>query len=191
MLGRRWSQWPREDLSDLRREARAILDYPPLTPIRIFSASRRVELRRSCLNTDRSPKVKTKRALTIRKHENATEIRVDTGARQWRIRARDLKRGVYVVVCSDRIKIGKSTNVAARFRDLRAMNGADIALMGWFPGEYTERESALHLALADDRLHGEWFRLTAAVLAFIHRQPGFEPNNSEASKSRHRARRFA
>jgi hypothetical protein len=161
---------PKDGLLDLRREIAAMWDLAPLTPIRINR--KRIRFRHGWL-VKKFTRTKQKRALSIRRHKDGTVIRVDSGCGSWQVKARSLRRGVYILGCGGRLKIGKAKNVATRLRDIRHMNGSDLHLVGWFPGEYTELESRLHRALKRYRLYGEWFRAETSLLRFLETQPGF------------------
>lgn len=64
------------------------------------------------------------------------------------------------------IKIGYSTDVAHRIRHLRAETGHDLVLLATFRGDVGD-ERRIHNRFADSRSHGEWFRSTPALLAYI------------------------
>lgn len=64
------------------------------------------------------------------------------------------------------IKIGKAANVAARIASLQTANPYPLTLLGTAAGGI-ERERELHERFAADRLHGEWFAPSLALLDFI------------------------
>ncbi len=66
-----------------------------------------------------------------------------------------------VTIGRPRVKIGKSTNVKARLRDLQTAAPDPLAILGTIPGD---REEELHARFAKVRLRGEWFRLTRDIL---------------------------
>lgn len=66
------------------------------------------------------------------------------------------------------VKIGVSTNLKARFKDLNAMSAVPVALALWEPGG-REMERALHKRFGAYRHHGEWFRPHGELQAFMRR----------------------
>jgi hypothetical protein len=64
------------------------------------------------------------------------------------------------------IKIGKANDVAARLRTLRASSPVELRLLGTIRAGRSA-EAALHRRFAKSRLHGEWFRSSAELLALI------------------------
>lgn len=67
---------------------------------------------------------------------------------------------------SGRIKIGKARDVERRLAGIRTGCSEPLELMGWVDGG-VHREDAVHSMFRADREHGEWFRPSAALLAFI------------------------
>lgn len=63
----------------------------------------------------------------------------------------------------DSVKIGKSRCVLARFRGLCNVNATELRLLA----VTTCEEKVLHRLFAADRLHGEWFTKTPALMAFV------------------------
>lgn len=63
------------------------------------------------------------------------------------------------------IKIGYSTNVEMRVRELQRMNAVPLRLLGTI-GAPCDLERWLHDRFAEFRLHGEWFEPCAELLAF-------------------------
>lgn len=88
-------------------------------------------------------------------------------------------RGVCYFIGGDSgaIKIGFSTDLKARFASIQACSPVLLSVLATAPGGKT-REEAYHLQFADDRLHGEWFARTPALLAEIAR---LQPTPSLAS----------
>ncbi len=62
------------------------------------------------------------------------------------------------------VKIGRSTALTARQRDLETMNGTPLRLLGQLPNNV---ERQYHRQFADARRHGEWFALTPALAEFL------------------------
>jgi hypothetical protein len=65
-----------------------------------------------------------------------------------------------------RIKIGLSSNVQRRLLEIRKMVKGPVALLGTIDGDM-RTELALHERFAADRLEGEWFRASEAVMAAV------------------------
>jgi hypothetical protein len=75
-------------------------------------------------------------------------------------------RGVYFIqAINGLIKIGRSVNINARFKQLATMSPIDLSIMAFIK---TEDECALELELhklfASKRCHGEWFDLSESDL---------------------------
>jgi len=62
------------------------------------------------------------------------------------------------------IKIGVTGNFEKRFRGLEMMSPVALRILGVVP---VDIEAECHAALANWRLHGEWFEPAPAVIAFI------------------------
>lgn len=84
--------------------------------------------------------------------------------RSWsRSSSRDAPKDLYFarsLLGGDLIKIGVSAQVDTRMRDLKAQ--ALLVMKG-----EARREAELHARFADDRITGEWFRPSDALMAFI------------------------
>lgn len=65
------------------------------------------------------------------------------------------------------IKIGISTNVAARFSSLCTGNHEKLRLVCWTEGGDV-KERALHKRFAEYRIHYEWFNPGPRLVDFIH-----------------------
>lgn len=63
------------------------------------------------------------------------------------------------------VKIGQSTNVAGRVRDLSTAAGP-MELLCTEPGGLA-RERELHEIFAEDRVHGEWFKESDQLTAYL------------------------
>lgn len=81
---------------------------------------------------------------------------------------------LYFVACPahERVKIGRADSLPRRLREIQAMNPYPLVLLGvvyerrmltgvWFD------ERMVHDLFAADRIHGEWFRLTDRLRAWI------------------------
>lgn len=66
------------------------------------------------------------------------------------------------------IKIGHTRNFSKRFKDLISMSPVALHTLGVIEGNRA-MEQALHGMFAPDRLHGEWFRPSPRLLAWIAR----------------------
>ncbi|MER5277797.1 GIY-YIG nuclease family protein [Streptomyces sp. NPDC002809] len=87
---------------------------------------------------------------------------------------------VYFMVNGDRVKIGMSTNIAARTAALSLRRGNVILLL---EGGY-ELEAALHRAFEADRVGvTEWFVLSVRIRDFIARKEGERPTRPQQPHS--------
>jgi len=68
---------------------------------------------------------------------------------------------VYFILArrSRAVKIGFSLGPENRFREIRSMSPEPLTLIGHTEGG-PELERRLHKILKEERLHGEWFRIT-------------------------------
>ena len=83
---------------------------------------------------------------------------------------------VYAIAAQDRVKIGYTTNLPQRMKNIQSACSVPIVCLGTTPGG-VELERALHRQFAASRLHGEWFRLTGVertqLLARLAGEPYF------------------
>lgn len=79
---------------------------------------------------------------------------------------------VYFITCRETstVKIGNSGSPHGRLRDLQTMCPLPLALEAVLPGRH-KQEFALHRQFANDRLRGEWFRLSEQIEAIIAANP--------------------
>lgn len=71
------------------------------------------------------------------------------------------------------IKIGwTEKDVHRRLRSLQHANPETLTLLGRFPRPPGPSEKAVHRRFADDRIRGEWFRCSPALLLFIKEKCG-------------------
>lgn len=66
------------------------------------------------------------------------------------------------------IKIGRATDVRARFKAIQACCPVPLKILCVIPNGGHKVETELHRRFALFRLHGEWFDSTAELLAYIH-----------------------
>jgi hypothetical protein len=66
------------------------------------------------------------------------------------------------------IKIGTTVDLDRRLRSLQIAHSVRLTVLGTVPGDAVQ-EAALHAELAADRIRGEWFRPSHAVLAALAR----------------------
>jgi hypothetical protein len=76
---------------------------------------------------------------------------------------------VYAIRGPERIKFGRTMNVARRFPQIQCMSPVPVELLGsvWMPDD---AEAYIHDYLKEDRSHGEWFYVTEksrGLAAFI------------------------
>ena len=75
---------------------------------------------------------------------------------------------VYMVQAGEHgpVKIGFSADVALRLVKMQADNHQRLTVLRIFQGAVAE-EAALHTLFADNRLHGEWFSFTKAMMGDV------------------------
>lgn len=73
----------------------------------------------------------------------------------------------FVQSAAGAIKIGFSTDLKHRLRDLQVASGERLTLIGKVSGTYSH-ESSLHRHFRHLHLHGEWFSPGKDLLDFIH-----------------------
>lgn len=78
------------------------------------------------------------------------------------------KGQVYIIRAgtSGPIKVGYSTNIPARMRDLQTGAPRPLVLLHSEPGSY-RTESAVHIALVEYRTRREWFKAHPRVMEFV------------------------
>lgn len=75
---------------------------------------------------------------------------------------------IYFLLSKDtnRVKIGYSTQLSIRIKDLILMNGTDLELIAYKLGDQSE-EVKLHKMFIEDRLYGEWFNYSDNINKYI------------------------
>lgn len=76
---------------------------------------------------------------------------------------------VYFIACTDsgRCKIGFTKgDPLKRLANLQTGSASEMSLIAMHPGP-VESERALHEKFAADRLHGEWFRMSDSLRAYL------------------------
>lgn len=75
---------------------------------------------------------------------------------------------IYFLLSKDtnRVKIGFSTTLSTRIKDLILMNGSDLELIAYKLGNQSD-EAELHRFFISDRLYGEWFNYSANIKNYI------------------------
>lgn len=95
------------------------------------------------------------------------EVWLESRARGRNTIAFSRKSLVYLAQRADGlIKIGWSSDVERRVRELRRDSRSAVELLACFPGDKPD-ELALHALFADLRVEDEWFHPGAALLAFL------------------------
>jgi len=69
------------------------------------------------------------------------------------------------------IKIGSSADIEGRLRQLQAASPQPLRVVGVIPNAGFKGEQEIHARFASERQHGEWFRPSDALQAFIARLP--------------------
>ena len=108
--------------------------------------------------------------------------------RGFNVRA-DKEREVYFIrsVTVGLIKIGVANRAKTRLLDLRSYSADALDLIGVVRCQnFGALERELHLRFAADRSHGEWFRPSAALLAYIAENavPAREPKHMSVLQRR-------
>jgi hypothetical protein len=67
------------------------------------------------------------------------------------------------------IKIGHTIQLVVRFKQLEDETGRKLTVLGILEGNRV-KERELHVLFADDRVEGEWFRPSEALLTLIREQ---------------------
>lgn len=88
---------------------------------------------------------------------------------------------VYFISDGESIKIGYSGSALLRLDALQSSSSKRLTLLGTITGTM-EDEKRLHRKFDAIRLHGEWFRATPELLAFIERGFVDEPVAQEVAK---------
>lgn len=75
---------------------------------------------------------------------------------------------IYFLLSKDtnRVKIGFSTRLSIRIKDLILMNGSDLELIAYKLGSQSD-EAELHRMFISDRLYGEWFNYSENIKNYI------------------------
>ena len=80
------------------------------------------------------------------------------------------------------VKIGITTNRFSRFQTIKSMLPYELKVLGFWQVEDQTAEGALHRKFRDNRLCGEWFARTPALMALIDKLPMLAPAQSEWGK---------
>lgn len=81
---------------------------------------------------------------------------------------------VYAVAAEHMVKIGFTTDLDRRMREIQSTSPLRIDCLGTAPGG-RELEAALHRQFARARKHGEWFELTGVERVELRRRLSGEP----------------
>ena len=75
-------------------------------------------------------------------------------------RAREIAKGdLYFIRCGDAVKIGRTTNIVERLRNMQVNSPHEIDCLLLLRGQ-GKHEAACHKRFAAYRVRGEWFRLS-------------------------------
>ena len=100
---------------------------------------------------------------------------------------------VYFVSCGNMIKIGESSNLYNRLRNLRNSNPREIKLLAKIdtPSKEAARdlESKIHAEFDEIRVHNEWFKKTRELTSFVKEAKRFG-DKLEADRRRESARKM-
>lgn len=75
---------------------------------------------------------------------------------------------IYFLSCGDKVKIGLTTDLPRRLRNIRNMSPVSLELLGVIPGD-AKLERELHRRFGQYRQHGEWFSSNPELVDFISR----------------------
>jgi hypothetical protein len=93
---------------------------------------------------------------------------------------------VYFVTCreANAVKIGSSLEPHARLPEIQWGCPLPLTLEAVRPGGNSEQEFELHRRFADDRIRGEWFRITPMIEAIMAASPvSSQTNAADQQKS--------
>lgn len=99
---------------------------------------------------------------------------------------------LYFITDGTAIKIGVSNEPQKRLRGLQTAHHSKLTIIGTMAGGY-QLEGELHARFAGDRMHGEWFRPSAALRDYIEDHAGIsaandnEPQNTTSVQSKSNA----
>lgn len=90
--------------------------------------------------------------------------------------------GVYFILDSgsNRVKIGYSKRIYARFKSLCTAASSSLILLGYIPGDRNS-EQGLHKTFATFRARGEWFEYAPQLADFISKEAVMVKITSDAS----------
>lgn len=79
---------------------------------------------------------------------------------------------IYLIAdtAASRVKIGYSADPWLRFNKIQADCPGELTMLALLEGD-AEREAELHAQFAQDRVRGEWFRLSAPIADFVAAMP--------------------
>jgi hypothetical protein len=64
------------------------------------------------------------------------------------------------------LKVGTACNINQRLCTLEVGNPRDLTFIGWIPGGL-EEERKVHQSMPEQRIRGEWYRMTPEILAMV------------------------
>jgi len=76
------------------------------------------------------------------------------------------------------IKIGRTKALAKRLEVLQGASAEKLVVRGWIHGDL---ESQMHELFAAHRMHGEWFRPDAEIMAFIQHRASVDARDTVAA----------
>jgi hypothetical protein len=71
----------------------------------------------------------------------------------------------YLIECDKCVKIGRTENLAQRYRTLQTGSPYELKLIGWFEGD---REFEFHNKYKDHKIKGEWFSIDGVIELYSH-----------------------
>ena len=82
-------------------------------------------------------------------------------------RAKHVGKGkIYFIKCNSFIKIGFSTNIKKRMRNLKVSNPYPLKCIAWFKGTKSD-ERDLHVMFEEFHVTGEWFKYNKPIKDYI------------------------
>lgn len=96
---------------------------------------------------------------------------------------------VYFITCrkTGTVKIGSSLEPHARLKELQTGHPFELKLEAVLPGG-TDEEFGFHRRFSDERLKGEWFRVTEMIELIIKNNPAGAPPDHDKTAREQRAR---
>lgn len=124
------------------------------------------------VSTETAKRYCEKYDLPVRRGPTGKPVMLQKEGTEWINKYRgDGKTFVYFIQCpvNGFIKIGYTTNVKHRFKNLKAGSPVELEMIGYIYGSKKVEES-LHKRFKRYRKHGEWFEPSKPLMSFLEKQ---------------------